>query len=57
MDKKQIEHEVQKAAEDGRISCHEARALAEKLEVPYSDVGKVCDALKIKLHSCELGCF
>jgi hypothetical protein len=57
MDSTQIEQEVRQAAADGRISCHDARALAEKLGVAYDEVGKACDKLGIKLHSCELGCF
>jgi hypothetical protein len=57
MDLEQVKKEVEAAAQSGRIDCHDARALAERLGVPYSQVGKACDELKVKLHSCELGCF
>ena len=57
MDSEQIKREVEVAAQSGRIDCHDARALAERLGVPYSEVGKACDELKVKMHSCELGCF
>lgn len=40
-----------------RISCSEARRIAEELGVPYSEVGKAADELKIKIRNCELGCF
>ena len=31
--------------------------LAEKLGVPYHDVGAAANALSIKIKDCELGCF
>lgn len=48
---------VKGVAEDGRISCTVARKLAEELKVPPRVVGEACDALEIKIYSCELGCF
>lgn len=57
MDEKQLQAAVQEAAKDGRISCHDARRLAEELNVSYSEVGRACDVLGIKIQACELGCF
>lgn len=57
MEMEQIKTEVEQAAEGGRLSCHEARALAEKLGVEYSQVGKACNELEVKIQACELGCF
>lgn len=48
---------VKKAAIDGRISCTAARKLAEELKVPVRTVGDAANELKIKIKSCELGCF
>ncbi|TEB10757.1 hypothetical protein Psfp_04115 [Pelotomaculum sp. FP] len=48
---------VQRAAKDGRISCTEARKLAEELKVPVGVVGEAADELKVKIKACELGCF
>ncbi len=45
------------AAREGRISCAEARKLAEDLRVTPKEIGMACDEMKIKIHSCELGCF
>ncbi len=39
------------------ISCSEARKIAEETGLPYSDIGKLADELKIKIKNCELGCF
>lgn len=44
-------------APDGKISCMEARQVAEEAGLEYSEVGKACDELKIKVHACQLGCF
>ncbi len=42
---------------DGRISCTAAREIAEELKVPFGEVGKAANELKIKIRNCELGCF
>ncbi len=48
---------VKDAAPEGRISCTTARRIAEQLGVTVREVGKAADALGIKIHACELGCF
>ncbi|MDD4238267.1 MAG: hypothetical protein PHT62_06905 [Desulfotomaculaceae bacterium] len=48
---------VKRTAKEGRISCTEARKLAEELNVQVRVVGDAADKLKVKLISCELGCF
>ncbi|MBO8158263.1 hypothetical protein [Thermosyntropha sp.] len=58
MEKKQeIAEEIQKKALNGRITCSDARKIAEELEVSPKVVGELCDELKIKICACELGCF
>jgi hypothetical protein len=57
MDQERIKKEVEQAAQDGVLTCHDARALAERLGVPYGDVGKVCNEFDVKIRACELGCF
>ncbi len=47
----------QLSGEEKRISCSEARRLAEESGVEYRVVGRLCDGLGIKIHGCELGCF
>lgn len=54
------EHVVKKLNEksvEGRISCSEARKIAEELKVPYNVIGKAANKSKIKIVRCELGCF
>jgi molybdopterin-guanine dinucleotide biosynthesis protein len=55
--KKEIERLLKERSVDGRISCTLARKIAEELNVPYGDVGLTANKLKIKVKSCELGCF
>lgn len=57
MDTKEIIEKVKELAPQGRISCAEARHLAEELKLAYGEVGKACDAAGIKVCGCELGCF
>jgi hypothetical protein len=39
------------------LECSEARSIAKKFEVNLKEIGKLCNEEKIKLFSCELGCF
>jgi hypothetical protein len=57
MEEKKLIEKLRELAPDGRISCSDARGLAEKLKVHPSEVGKACDEAKIKIYACELGCF
>jgi len=57
MEENKLIEELKKLAPKGRISCSEARQLAEKFKIHPSEVGKACDEAKVKISSCELGCF
>ncbi len=59
MDKnlEKIAKEMEFISKNGRITCAQARKLAEDFDVPYSDVGETANQLKIKIHKCQLGCF
>ena len=52
-----IKHLLKVQAVDGRLSCTAARKIAEELKVPFGEVGKAANELKIKIRNCELGCF
>ena len=55
--KQEVLDAVSKAAMDGKLSCTEARKLAKELNIAVGIVGEAADKLKIKIKSCELGCF
>ncbi len=57
--KKEIQAAVREAAPDNRLSCPDARQIAERFDVPYTVIGGLCDEMeaKVKIKSCALGCF
>ena len=52
-----ITEELVKKSESGRISCRAALALAERLGVAPSFVGKAANRERVKIVACQLGCF
>lgn len=57
MEKNEMIAKVKEKAIDNRISCTDARKLAQDLDVHPSEIGKICDDNEIKIFACELGCF
>ncbi|MDI9480116.1 MAG: hypothetical protein ACOXZ6_05790 [Syntrophomonadaceae bacterium] len=53
----QIVKKIREVATDGKITCTDARKLAEELKVDPSEIGRLCDEEKVKIMGCELGCF
>jgi len=56
-EKERIIDAVKKAAVDNRLSCERAHRIGEELNVALREIGAVCNELKIKITSCQLGCF
>jgi hypothetical protein len=52
-----VKEAVLKAATEGRITCPEARGLADRLGVDPSVIGEACNQLGIRIKGCALGCF
>lgn len=52
-----IAEEIRKKAVNDRLHCAAARKIAEELTVPYKEVGRTADELKVRIMGCELGCF
>lgn len=40
-----------------KISCSDARRLAEEWKIDTRELGRLCDEAGIKIYACELGCF
>lgn len=55
--KKELKEEILAKAINGKLSCAEARRIAESLGLPYLRVGEAADELGIKIKDCQLGCF
>ena len=61
MEKDMVKTELHKIVRTNRgrkiIPCREAFRLAAKLKVSPAKIGRMCDAEKIKISGCQLGCF
>lgn len=52
-----IESEAREVEGKRRLACSKAFELAEKFGVTPGEVGRICEELKIRIQSCQLGCF
>lgn len=57
MSSEQVREAVTKAAVENRLTCAQAHALAEELQVSLGEIGALCNELRIKIAACQLGCF
>lgn len=57
MEEEEIRRAIMEKQEDNRISCKTAFDIADLAGVPQRKVGKLLDAMNIKIHGCQLGCF
>jgi len=48
---------IREKQSDGRISCQAALEIAEQSGMPRIKIGKLLNEMKIKIRSCQLGCF
>lgn len=55
--KEKLRQEIMKKAVDSKLSCADARKIAEDLVIPYAEVGAAADELGVKIKNCQLGCF
>jgi len=54
---KMLEDELKASLVDGRLPCAVAFKIARKLKVSPGKVGEMANKLKVKIASCQLGCF
>jgi len=58
---KSVSPEVEKAIKsrltDGRLNCETAWKLADELDVSRPTIAEACEALEIRMSSCQLGAF
>jgi len=55
--KEKIIEAIRAASAGNRLSCEKAHELAKELHVPLREIGTLCNEMKIKISSCQLGCF
>jgi hypothetical protein len=52
-----VENEMRASLVNGKLPCAVAFQIARKLKVSPRQVGDAANRLKIKISSCQLGCF
>ena len=52
-----LEKGIREALVDDRLPCAAAWEIAERSDLPKIEVSSACEALKIKISSCQLGTF
>ena len=52
-----IKEAIKKAAPEGKLSCAKAFQIADELDVARKIVGDMANEMKIKISTCQLGCF
>jgi hypothetical protein len=57
MDDMELKELIMKSQKDQRISCKTACDIADKSGASRRKIGELLDELKVKIHSCQLGCF
>ena len=55
--KNELIEAIHKEVTDGKLTCAQAWALADRFDCPRLEMGKLLNELKIKLIKCQLGCF
>jgi len=54
---RQLEQAIREALVDQKLACHDAWSIASRFKVPKMIVSGACEALGIKIVSCQLGAF
>lgn len=57
MEKEELAAIIRESLEDGKLYCAKAFRLAAAHDVKLWQIGQICDEEKIKIASCQLGCF
>ena len=57
MDKKNLIEKINTHTKNNRISCKQALRIAEEEQVPPKVIGEMLNEMKIKVVTCQLGCF
>jgi len=52
-----IREEIRRAAVDGKVPCTILLDLARKTGTSPLKIGEMCDEMRIRVASCQLGCF
>jgi hypothetical protein len=54
---KELRERILFEAENLKLPCKKAFAIASEVDCPVSEVGKTCNETGVKIVGCQLGCF
>ncbi len=57
MERDALKEKIAAESKDGKIACGRALALADELGISRKELGDLLNEMKIKVRSCQLGCF
>lgn len=57
MDENLAIEKIKDSSKHGKIACRQALKIAEEMGVSPRKIGALLNKLKIKIVSCQLGCF
>ena len=57
MDRKKLEETILSKAKEGKIPCASCFKIAEDFGIPKQEMGEILNQMKIKIGTCQLGCF
>jgi hypothetical protein len=57
MEKEQVAEKIKSVTKEGKISCSQALGIARDMDLSPKEVGDLLNEMKIKIRSCQLGCF
>ncbi len=57
MEKEQVAEKIKSVTKEGRISCRQALGIARDMDLSPKELGDLLNEMKIKIISCQLGCF
>jgi hypothetical protein len=53
----ELDKKIQDSLVEGKLPCAVAFQIAKENKVTTKEIGEACNRLKIKVKSCQLGCF
>ena len=57
MDRKRLEEAIVGKSKGGKIPCAMCFKIAEEHGISKDELGKILNEMKIKIGTCQLGCF
>ncbi len=57
LDNDKLQKKLEEKVKNGKIRCADALSIAMEMKIPPAKVGEKLNQIKVKIISCQLGCF